>query len=40
LPLIVLTVLFHVLGILVIGKRAARASSHRIPWLNPTALFW
>ena len=39
LPLIVLTVLFHVLGIVVIDKRASRVSSHRIPWLHPTVLF-
>ena len=38
LPLIVLTVLIHVLGLAVIGKRAVRASNHTIRSLNPTTL--
>jgi hypothetical protein len=39
LPLIVLTVLFHVFGLLLIGKKALSASSLRVPWLHSTGLF-
>lgn len=38
LPLIVLMVLFHVLGLVLIGKKAFSVSSLRIPWLHPTGL--
>jgi len=39
LPLIVLTVLIHVLGLVLINQRAARASSRTIQRRHPTAVF-
>jgi hypothetical protein len=38
LPLVVLTVLVHISGLVLIGKRAFRASSHAIRRLSPTFL--
>jgi len=39
LPLIVLTVLIHVLGLVLINERVARASSRTIQRRHPTAMF-
>jgi len=38
LPLVVLTVLIHISGLVVIGKRAFRASSHALRRPNPNLV--